>query len=115
MSSTPPATPTTYIVTAMAAILDGKLTQELGRCLRVDEYALVWPPDTKMTIEDGQVRVVSGIVSGNIREVVLKIGEKVTLGGGISNNLDEQLQGTIPDNCLGPYWVVGSVIRPLER
>jgi hypothetical protein len=107
-------TPTTYIVTAMAARLDGNLIQDFGRCLRVAEFALVWPPDTQMTIEDGQVRVVSGIVSGNKREVVLALGEKITLGGGIAYHLDEQLRSTIPANCQGQYWVVGFTIKPAE-
>jgi hypothetical protein len=119
MSPTPTATPTLRVIlTAMAAGLDGKLV-EIDGCLRVKGSeqdvgsALVWPPDYEMTIEDGQVRVVSGLVSGERREVILKIGEKVTLSGGIVANLDEQLKGTIPANCPGPYWAVGNTIRPI--
>ncbi len=110
---TPTASPTPYVImTAMVARLDGELI-EVDGCLRVDLYALVWPPDHKMTIEDGQVRVVSGLVSGKRREVILKIGEMVTLSGGIVPSLDDQLKLTIPANCSGPYWAVGNKIQPL--
>ena len=119
MSQTPAATPTLgVIMTAMVARLDGKL-EKIDGCIRVrsgeldNGYALVWPPDHKMTIEDGQVRVVSGIVSGKRREVVLKFGEDVTLSGGIVVNLDEQLEQTIPANCPAPYWAVGNTIQPI--
>ncbi|OGO27580.1 MAG: hypothetical protein A2Z16_01340 [Chloroflexi bacterium RBG_16_54_18] len=93
---------------------------EINGCVRVkdsdsnDGYALVWPPDFKMTIEDDQIKVVSGLVSGQHLERVIKIGELVKLGGGIVGNPDEQLRGTIPSDCIGPYWVVGSNFLPLS-
>lgn len=77
-------------------------------------YLLVWPPDFVATTETNTVRVVSGIVTGNHKEVVLHIGTLVYLGGGEARHLDEQLQQTVPPNCQGPYWVVGNVVSPLE-
>ncbi|MFC1879719.1 hypothetical protein ACFLZW_07360, partial [Chloroflexota bacterium] len=53
-----------------------------------------------------------GLVTGKHQEVVIKYGEWVVLGGGIRDSIDEQLQLTIPDNCPGPYWVVGEIDEP---
>lgn len=119
-TSLPANTITPHIIyTAMVAKTEGFLKNVDG-CIRVssrefgDGDALVWPPDYKMTIEDGQIRVVSGIVTGDHQEIVIKYGEWVLLGGGNVSELDEQLQSTIPDNCPGPYWVVGQTIRPIR-
>ena len=65
-----------------------------------------------MTIEVGQIHVVSGLVSGNRQEYIIKFGQRVVLGGGWNNNLDEQLLGTIPDNCQGPYFVISGITEP---
>ena len=99
---TPTPTPTLYVImTAMVARISGEL-EEIDGCIRVkldgrdDSYALVWPPDHKMTIEEDHVRVVSGLVSGRRREIILTIGEWVMVGGGTVGNLDEQLKQTIP-------------------
>ncbi len=117
--STSTATPTLYmIMTAMVARVSGELV-EIEGCIGIkpsgqdDNYALVWPPDHKMTIEDGHVRVVSGLVSGRRREIILTIGELVVIGGGSVADLDDQLKQTIPVDCRGPYWVVGDEILPL--
>lgn len=117
--STPTATPTLYmIMTAMVARVSGELVKIDG-CIRIkpsgrdDSYALVWPPDHKMTIDDGHVRVESGLVSGRRREIILTIGELVVIGGGSVADLDDQLKQTIPVDCPGPYWVVGAEILSL--
>lgn len=102
------------IYTAMVAELHGKLV-DIDGCIRVkggeqdDGVALVWPPDLRMTREDGQIRVVSGLVTGKYKEVVLKIGDWVEGGGGNTVSLDEQLRQTIPEHCPGPYWVVAGI------
>ena len=103
--------PTPYVLTtAMAASLQGYLIEENG-CLQVDERTLVWPPDFQMSIENDQVRIVSGLVSGKHKEVLITIGSKIKLGGGNIDELDDQLRNSIPTNCTGPYWVVGSIPR----
>lgn len=38
----------------------------------------------------------------------------VRLSGGETENLDEQLRQTLPEDCPGPYWVVGPEVGPLE-
>lgn len=109
------STSTPYvIITAMLAEANGQLVEKDG-CLRLianeedPGHTLVWPADFKIEIENDQVRVTSGIVSGNRQETTLKIGEMVTLSGG--EYVDEQLKKTIPSNCDPPYWVVGSIMK----
>ena len=117
-TSIPSSTPTIYIlITAMVARTEGKLVNEDG-CIRVISSetdpgeTLVWPPDLKMSIGDGGIRVVSGIVAGDRREYDIKFGEWVIASGGIYRNLDEQLKETIPDHCPEPYFVVGGIMDP---
>lgn len=100
-------------------MLVGKLV-EVENCLRVDDrdsdtsYLLVWPPDITATLEKDTVRVVTSVITGNRKEVVLHVGEMVRLSGGETENLEEQLRQTLPANCPGPYWVVGIEVGPLE-
>lgn len=118
-STTTPTAGPQVIATFWTAQLIGELVQ-VGDCLRVNDrdsdtsYLLVWPPDLAVTIEGNTVRVVSGIVTQNRKEVVLHMGTLVYLGGGETTHLDEQLQQTIPANCQGPYWVVGNEVGPFE-
>jgi hypothetical protein len=102
------------VVTAWAALANGTLIKTDG-CLLLRSsddntaYTLVWPPDFAVTIEGDTVKVTSGIIAGSRIETIHRIGEKVTLGGGTTNQLSEALQKTVPANCAAPYWVVGSV------
>jgi hypothetical protein len=117
---TTPITSTTIIttpkvvVTAWTALVNGTLIKTDG-CLFLRSsddntaYTLVWPPDFAVTIEGDTFRVTSGIIAGSRIETIHRIGEKVTLGGGTTNQLSEALQKTVPANCAAPYWVVGSV------
>ncbi len=107
------------VATAWTAELIGELV-EVNHCIRVNDrdsdtsYLLVWPPDMSTIIEMDTVRVVTGAITGNRKEVVLYIGEMVRLSGGETENLDEQLRQALPANCIGPYWVVGFEVGPLE-
>jgi hypothetical protein len=89
-------------------------------CLRVigvedeTDYALVWPPDYSITIENTKVRVISGIVTGNHREVLINIGETVKISGGETEQLSKELLQLISSNCAGPYWIVGFEVAPFE-
>jgi hypothetical protein len=114
-TTTPVIAPTStqrIVVTAMTAQLMGRL-EVVNGCLRVRnekydaDYALVWPPDTSMTIEGEQVEVVTGIISGNRNEIILRLGDWVLLSGGETRELSDDLSQTLPSNCQGPFWVVG--------
>lgn len=107
------------IVTAWTAEVVGELVNVDG-CLRIrDEkggmdYALLWPPDVMPMIESDRVRVISGVVSGNRREVILNFGDDVYISGGETDHPDEQLLQHLPPSCKGPYWVVGFEITPIH-
>lgn len=102
----PPSAPmsTPYIIaTAMTANLVENLV-EVNSCLRVRnvedniDYALAWPPDFSITTENNQVRVISGIETGNRREVVLSIGEMIQVSGGETKQLSGQTLQKLPPN-----------------
>lgn len=118
-TATSTSQPTDYVLyTAWVARTEGILVNEEG-CIRIKKPnenrpgdALAWPPDLEKSIEDGRLWVVSGLVSGHRQEYIIRFGERVVLSGGWNNNLDEQLLGTIPDDCPGPYFVVGGIMEP---
>lgn len=120
-STSPTTTPVApqVVATSWTAELIGKLV-EVEHCIRVNDrdsntsYLLVWPPDITATTEEDTVRVATGAITGNRKEVVIHIGEMVRLSGGETENLDEQLRQTLPTDCPGPYWVVGTEVGPLE-
>ncbi len=111
-------TATPYVVaTFWTAKLIGKLTIVEG-CVRVIDKVdavsllLVWPPDFEATIEKDTVHVIGGKVTGNRKEVILHDGEMVLFGGGEISQPNEQLLSSEPNNCPGPFWVVGSTGEP---
>lgn len=121
-STSPTTTPMVapqVVATSWTAELIGELV-EVEHCIRVNDrdsntsYLLVWPPDITATTDKYTVRVVTGVITGNRKEVVLHIGEIVRLSGGETESLDEQLRQGLPANCQGPYWVVGMEVGSLE-
>jgi hypothetical protein len=92
----------------------GKLTLwDYDRCPRITtesglgNYLPLWPPDYSATVEGGAIAVLDG--EG---QVVARIGEEVTLGGGpIPHSWDSeeyrQLFQELPGDCGPPYWIVG--------
>jgi hypothetical protein len=100
------------VATAWNADLVGRLIEADG-CLQIINkqnntvYTLAWPPDLAVTIEGNNVKILKGIVTGNREEILLNIGETIRMSGGVTENLSKQLQETVNENCMGPYWVVG--------
>jgi hypothetical protein len=115
---TPSVTPK-VMITAWTAELDGMLVKADG-CLQVMDqidqsaYTLIWPADVSVAVTNDTVTVTFGLVTGSRREVVLRIGENVQIGGGETKKPGAQLQRTLPANCKGPYWVVGNNIEPVR-
>jgi hypothetical protein len=99
----------------LTAEAHGKLIQS-GGCLYLHNadfnvnFALVWPPDFATTVEGQSVKVISGMVTGLRKEVVLQIGENLEMGGGSFDALTGENQKLIPPDCPGPYWVVGTIV-----
>lgn len=107
------------VATSWTAELIGELVN-IDHCIRVNDidsdasYLLIWPPDITAIIEIDTIQVVTGAITGNREKVILHIGEMVRLSGGETEKLNEQLMQTLPENCPGPYWVVGLEVGPLE-
>jgi len=106
------STPTSEVVaTAFAAAISGELVNGDG-CIRLRrigiDHTILWPPDASWKIEGDHVRIVTGIVRKQPKEVIVHFGEIVTVGGGEIAFPDEQLLQSVPPHCRqGPYWVMG--------
>ena len=103
---------------AMEALTRGTLVLEnncirLGRGQSLANYMLVWPPDYKMSNENGTIQIENE--DGN---VVASIGDRVEMSGGEIHSismLDEYIQEQVPPQCTGPYWIMGyefSTVNP---
>jgi len=99
---------------SMEALLAGKLALVEG-CLYVHEsqtgvsYLLVWPPDSRLNVQDGAIQILDGA-----GQVVARVGDEIHVSGGevaSFEHLNEYLRQTLPDDCPGPYWIVGEEIR----
>lgn len=100
----------------MAALLRGELELVNG-CLRVRDiennisFLLVWDPRFSTRVEQGIVFV----VDADTGQVVASVGDLVAVGGGeVPTPTYLGLVEPLPEECPGPYWVVGeiSVLEP---
>ena len=100
---------------SMEALLEGRLELDNGY-LRVkyfdDNYLLIWPHGFSLRTEGEEIQVIDS--NG---QVFACVGDKIRVGGGektgekakefIEKYIVEQ---PLPDDCLGPYWVIGEVV-----
>lgn len=119
-NKTPTVTPTPsqgIIATFMVSFTIGQVVEEDG-CLKIVSKAntkntLVFPADASTTIAGDQVTIVTGLVTGEREETILKFGDWAYIGGGELSMLGEELLNTLPSKCqVPPYWVVGHRVRP---
>ncbi len=103
----------TRSATFMAALLEGKLIVKDGY-LRVsagdsDRGALIiWQPDYFLNNNEGVVEILD-----RDGEVVARVGEEIRVGGGevpLTENLQQQLREPLPEQCEGPYWLMGELV-----
>ena len=93
----------------------GELVLENG-CLRVkdislgDNFLLIWDPRFSARTEQGVVQVIDG-ASG---ETLVKVGDYIELGNNGSDNISLTKE-PIPEECKGPYLVVGEFIRRTDK
>jgi len=96
----------------MAALMQGKLVAEAG-CLRVvesdgsDGHLIIWQPDYFLTDNGGKIEIL-----GRDGQIVARVGEKISLGGGDVplTTFSSQLREPIPSQCKGPYWLMGGIV-----
>ncbi|MBI5841031.1 MAG: hypothetical protein HZB19_13115 [Chloroflexi bacterium] len=107
-------TPIAYLDTPL---IEGELVLDNG-CLRVsgvknllagDNFLLIWDTRFSTTTEQGVVQV----VDSNTGEVLVSVGDYVAIGDG--GDTTYPTKKPIPDECPGPYWVVGELIKKIER
>ena len=96
----------------MDADLEGELVLEDG-CLRGiskggTDYFLIWPHGFKLSVDGPDIRISDD--SG----LSLSVGEEIRIGGGEVPlaHVQTLVEQPVPDDCPGPYWVVGEVPIP---
>ena len=97
--------------------IKGELALDNG-CLRVSgvgehSFLLIWDPRFSTRTEQGIVQV----IDSSTGEVLASVGDFVAVGDGgdLTNPTWMWLKQLIPDECPGPYWVVGDTITKIDR
>jgi hypothetical protein len=100
----------------MLAELQGKLVLENG-CLRVDNgysnYLIIWPYGFSIGTDASKIKVIDS--NG---QVVACVGDYIYVSGGAfeGEQMEEHVEKNVigqplPDNCVGPYWIVGDTVE----
>jgi hypothetical protein len=99
-------------------LVRGELTIENG-CLRVskanlatgDSFLLIWDLNFASRKEQGVVQV----IDSNTGEVLASVGDYVEVGGGLApSDVEKYLKEPIPNECSGPYWLVGEMLKKID-
>ena len=97
----------------MESLMEGVLETDDNGCLRVDNYLIIWPHGFSLRTEGEGIQVIDS--NG---QVVARVGDKITLGGGEfpGEKAREQIEEFIieqplPDDYQGPYWIVGETVK----
>ena len=104
-------TPTVFL----EALLTGELILTNG-CLRVNDtdgksILLIWHPGFSTRTHQGIVQVVD-----STGQVVASVGDFVAVGGGFDSNPTWYgLAEPLPEECPGPYWLVGESIKKINQ
>lgn len=99
----------------MEALVEGKLVLING-CLRINDtygnsYLLIWRPGFSTHMDQGIVQIID-----SMGEVVASVGDFVAIGGGENPTPTYLgLAEPLPNDCLGPYWLVGESIKKIDR
>ena len=93
----------------MEALHVGELVLDNG-CLRsrnIDgtDYLLIWPQRFELTVDGQDIRISDD--SG----VSLSVGQEIGFGGGEMplDHLHTLVEQPVPNDCPGPYWIVGEI------
>lgn len=104
----------------MLAELQGKLVSE-NDCLRVDDgysnYLIIWPHGFSMRTEGEEIQVLD-----SNRQVVARVGDYIYVSGGAfeGEQMEEHVEKNVlglqlPDDCQGPYWIVGDTVEVMHN
>lgn len=98
-------------------LMEGQLVLDNG-CLRVngvknmrlgDSFLIIWDSRFSTRTEQGVVQV----IDSSTEEMLVSVGDYVSFGGGVPTEMD--LREPIPDECPGPYYLVGNTIKKIDR
>ena len=96
----------------MQADLTGKLVLVDG-CLRLQNndssYLIVWPWDFSLRADGAVIKILDGT-----GEIVAEVGDNLMIGGGESLSVTGFVLQPLPEECVGPYWIVGNEIIRLD-
>ncbi len=95
-----------------AELLTGELVLVDG-CLRLNDNEgtsrlLIWPHDYSVSVESNVIHIIDGT-----GQAVAQVGDKLRVGGG--SEFAQALLPAIPDNCPGPYFIVGNEIGKVDE
>lgn len=100
----------------MQALIEGELILENG-CLRVNDLygnsiLLIWRPGFSTRTEEEIVQV----VDSNTDKALVSVGDFVAVGGGFDDNPTWMgLTEPLPEECPGPYFIVGESIKKIDK
>jgi hypothetical protein len=108
-------TPSAYL----EALIKGELVLENG-CLRVSDVdgavngatiLLIWDPRFSTSTKQGAVQV----IDNKTGKALASVGDYVAVGGGFDDNPTWMgLANPLPEDCPGPYYIVGEYIKKID-
>ncbi len=103
----------------MEMLIKGVLTLDSG-CLRVNEVdvhgismMLIWDSRFSTRAEHGFIQVIDSYTG----EILASTGDFVEVSGGSAgaNPSEMGLKHPLPDECIGPYYLVGESIKKIDK
>jgi len=78
-----------------------------------NSFLIIWDPRFSTRTDQGIVQV----IDNSTGDLLASVGDLVVVsdGGDLPDPTWMWLKRPIPDECLGPYWVVGETIEKFER
>jgi len=78
-----------------------------------DNFLLIWGPQFSTQTEQGTVQV----VDENTGEMLAKAGDFIEIGygGTKADPMEVGLREAIPDECSGPYVLVGNTVKKIDK
>ncbi len=91
----------------MLALMTGELVVK-GGYLCIRDSIIIWQADYFLNNNIGTIEILD-----RDRQVVARVGEKVTMGGGSIGSLEyinRMITEPLPLDCQGPFWLMGEIV-----
>ena len=102
----------------MLAELQGKLVLENG-CLRIIDdyntsYLIIWPYGFSLRRDGEEIQIIN-----DRGQIVAHVGDYIYVSGGEQKAREhiekDVVKQQLPDDCQGPYWIVGEFISVINN